>query len=424
MSDRSADIPLPRLVCPLHLEDVSDTDLEHRRCARGHEFGVVKGMPDFTIMEDVDAHLHHRPDRRLSAFPSYDEERRGRPRSGAPSFGSRLRRLAQLVRNASWYRRMVPRACARLLAELSPPPAPPPDAFPEIFGPGLYAHELLKRLEKEAFWDRLSLRSPSYEVGTSDGHASRYFFQGRTIDFGSEFLLKELVASQSPHRVRFSASLKFLPFPDASLETVLCSQTITCIYASIVSILAEVNRVLRPGGRFVFTTHGPAYLRGLPLEGWPAMGLSAQDCLRRNEERSNYMAHLYTAEEWRQLLAAAGFELAETRGLLSLDVARYSHLFYFTESYGPNVFRAPYRQGRVGRLVRALFGGARAYDVCDRQYRALMQRALAHELKEHGMASFDDRRYLDAGLVAVKRISVSSTIPRLDLSRQVFPGPA
>ena len=290
---------------------------------------------------------------------------------------------------------------------------PPADGFSDVFGPGLYAHELLKRLEKELFWERQTLDRPAYEIGVSDGRASRYFFAGREIDFGSEYLLGELVGSPSPHGLRFSANVKFLPFRDGALATVLCSQTITCVYASILSVLAEINRVLRPGGRFLFTTHGPGYLQGLPLEGWPGMGLSPADCMRRNEQRSNYMAHLYGREEWRQLLDATGFELVESRGILSLDLARYSHLFYFFESHGPNPFRDLYRHDRAAAVVQALFGGARAYRSCDATYREMMQRVLAHELLTHARSEFDDCRYLDAGLVAVKREFVAAPVARL-----------
>jgi hypothetical protein len=81
------------------------------------------------------------------------------------------------------------------------------------------------------------------------------------------------------------------------------------------------------------------------------------------------MAHLYTRDEWRQVLAATGFELADSMGIISLELARYSQLFYFTESYGPNLFRPPYRRGRLGAVVRLLFGGARNYEVCEARYR-------------------------------------------------------
>jgi SAM-dependent methyltransferase len=403
------------LVCPFDLGGFTRPESGVLRCASGHIFPVVRGTPDLAVEEDWTASLHHRPDRKLVSFPSYDEQRHiGQPVIPRPTPLTRIRALQRLKRSVRFYRQTVPLAFARL--EVDAPdrsPAPPADRFTDIFGPGLYAHELLKRLEKELFWDRLSLTRPACEIGTCDGNASRYFFTDREIDFGSEYLLDQLVRSQIPHGMRFSANIKFLPFADASLETILCSQTVTCVYASIWSMLAEVNRVLRPGGRFLFTTHGPAYMRSLPVQGWPEMGLSARDCMEKNEQRANYMAHLYTREEWRQILSATGFDLTESRGILSLDLARYSQLFYFTESFGPNVFRERYQRGRVGGVVQVLFGGGRAYRDCQAKYRDIMQRILAHELARHANAEFDDQHYLDAGIVATKRLAASPPIARL-----------
>jgi SAM-dependent methyltransferase len=403
------------LVCPLDLVDFGRPRPEELRCPFGHGFAVIQGTPDLAVVEGEVTHVHHRPDRRLLAFASYDDQRHIGPRfTPRSTLWRRIRCLREVERSARFYRRTIPRAYARLDVEAPDrPPVPPADRFSQIFGPGLYAHELLKRLEKELFWDRLQLLRPAYEIGTSDGNASRYFFEGRAIDFGSEYLLDELIRSRIPHDRRFSANIKFLPFRDGSLETVLCSQTITCIYASILAVLTEINRVLRPGGRLLFTCHGPAYLRGLPPGGWSEMRLSALECLRRNEQRSSYMAHLYTGDEWRQILAATGFELAETRGILSTDLARYSQLFYFAESHGPNVFRERYRQGRLGAIVRLFFGGGRAHRNCDAKYRDIMQRVLAHELARNSNAEFDNRRYLDAGIVAVKRASMSPPVVRL-----------
>ena len=46
-----------------------------------------------------------------------------------------------------------------------------------------------------------------------------------------------------------------LPFADASFDTVV-STLVLCSVADPVAALAEVRRVLRPGGRFVFLEHG------------------------------------------------------------------------------------------------------------------------------------------------------------------------
>jgi SAM-dependent methyltransferase len=45
-----------------------------------------------------------------------------------------------------------------------------------------------------------------------------------------------------------------LPFADASFDTVVCCLTL-CSVADVGQVLAEVRRVLKPGGRFLFLEH-------------------------------------------------------------------------------------------------------------------------------------------------------------------------
>jgi SAM-dependent methyltransferase len=45
-----------------------------------------------------------------------------------------------------------------------------------------------------------------------------------------------------------------LPFPDASFDTVVCCLTL-CSVRDVGQVLAEVRRVLKPGGRFLFMEH-------------------------------------------------------------------------------------------------------------------------------------------------------------------------
>jgi len=67
--------------------------------------------------------------------------------------------------------------------------------------------------------------------------------------------------STAPHRVQevdiVGAPAEALPFPDASLDAVV-GTLVLCSVRDPAAVLAEVRRVLKPGGAFVFLEHGPA----------------------------------------------------------------------------------------------------------------------------------------------------------------------
>ncbi len=52
-------------------------------------------------------------------------------------------------------------------------------------------------------------------------------------------------------------SAEKLPLPDASFDSVVCTYTL-CSIPNAPNALAEVRRVLRPGGKFLFSEHGLA----------------------------------------------------------------------------------------------------------------------------------------------------------------------
>lgn len=61
--------------------------------------------------------------------------------------------------------------------------------------------------------------------------------------------------AQSPVPVRsVPGAGERLPFPDASFDTVVCCLTL-CSVQDVGKVLAEVRRVLKPGGRFLFLEH-------------------------------------------------------------------------------------------------------------------------------------------------------------------------
>ncbi|HET7524419.1 MAG TPA: hypothetical protein VFK10_00610 [Burkholderiaceae bacterium] len=397
------------LVCPYDLGPLSADRDASVVCGQGHRFAVHAGIADLVLAEATSAYLHHVPGDTTTYEDSLRPGRGGR-RPG------RLALALDVVRAARFYRTTVQRAWRLFPRDLATQPLPGADGFRRIHGDTMFTHEVTKRLEKELFWDDVELPAPACELGIHSGESSRYFFGDRALQWGSNYVPSTMQRPREdyPHRGLFAANIKFLPFVDGSLASLCCSQTLTVAYASIGSILAEVNRVLALGGRFAFVTHGPAFRWALPRDGWPEMGLSALACQRRIAERSSYMAHLYTMDEWGQLLQAHGFDVEFSRGLLSSDHARFVQLFYAQEMILPPVFTARYHTPRM-RLVKALAGLTPAREaVAVSRLNTMMGAIVAHELDRHRGAPFDDTRFFDAGIVAVKRreSGVHRLVPR------------
>ncbi len=92
-----------------------------------------------------------------------------------------------------------------------------------------------------------------------------------------------------------------------SISTVLSNSVLEHI-ASIDTVLATIARILRPGGRLIFTTPTPAFSRWLafPLQGYA-------------EWRNRQLCHLnlWTAECWAAHLQQVGLEVEYVRPYLS-----------------------------------------------------------------------------------------------------------
>ena len=101
--------------------------------------------------------------------------------------------------------------------------------------------------------------------------------------------------------------------PDNSISTVLSNSVLEHI-ANIDTVLATLARILRPGGRLIFTTPTPTFSRWLAF---PWHGYAA----RRNKQLCHL--NLWSAERWAMHLKKVGLEVEFVRPYLNHSLVTF-----------------------------------------------------------------------------------------------------
>jgi SAM-dependent methyltransferase len=162
-----------------------------------------------------------------------------------------------------------------------------------------------------------ALREQSYEhpvldLGCGDGLVTSLVLPH--VEIGVDPNEKVLVqASHSGTYERFEAiPIEKTQLPDNSISTVVSNSVLEHI-ADIDTALATIARILRPGGRLIFTTPTPTFSQWLafPLRGYAE---------RRNRELCHL--NLWSAECWAMHLAQVGLEVEFMRPYLGQQLVR------------------------------------------------------------------------------------------------------
>src|SRR4030043_1963442 len=106
-----------------------------------------------------------------------------------------------------------------------------------------------------AIWKEINFISPTLNIGCRDGRMDKYLFNGKRIDIAIDNDRKTIgLAKQSGlYKNTVFKSASKMPFKDNSISTVISNSTFEHIKYDLESI-REVFRVLKKGGRFIFTT--------------------------------------------------------------------------------------------------------------------------------------------------------------------------
>jgi SAM-dependent methyltransferase len=182
-------------------------------------------------------------------------------------------------------------------------------------------HRAILRSIEARFMAKVPLVHPVLDIGSGDGHFASLAYR-EPIDVGIDVMDRDMVEAAELRPAVFldlvKASATQMPFEDASFATVISNCVLEHI-PDIDAVMAEIGRVLRPGGTFATT---------LPSEHYPEFLLGSTVARRINFERGAYaygkffnrISHHYHVDPpdvWDARLDAVGLDVEE-------------HVYYFS----------------------------------------------------------------------------------------------
>lgn len=110
----------------------------------------------------------------------------------------------------------------------------------------------------------------------------------------------------------FNAEADPFPYPDERFATVVCCELVEHLAEDPMHMMAEINRILRPGGTLVMSTPNICSYRsiGAVLQGYHPMLFAQYTARNGGNSVEPRHAREYAPRDAALLLAAAGFEVA------------------------------------------------------------------------------------------------------------------
>jgi SAM-dependent methyltransferase len=203
---------------------------------------------------------------------------------------------------------------------------------------------LLRAVEARFYQDLLPLDEPVLDVGCGDGHFASITFP-RPLDAGIDpgaAVLRE-ARDRGAYHVLAQALGDALPYAGGTFATVISNSVLEHI-PDVDSVLAEIARVLRPGGRFIFCVPGDRFtdllfftqlFRRLRLEGLARAYEGYFNRISRHHHNDG-------PEVWRERLVVARLRPVE-------------HFYYFSERANHALDLGHY-YGAPSLVAKKLFG--------------------------------------------------------------------
>jgi SAM-dependent methyltransferase len=169
----------------------------------------------------------------------------------------------------------------------------------------------------------IELKGPVLDHCCGDGYIAEHAYPGRQLDAGIDLRDKALAVARrrgTYMNVQQADASRRLPFDTASFGTVINNSAIEHI-DKLDQVVAEVARVLRPGGRFYFNVLNARF-----FEWWP-LDAEAQQAYRQFQP----FLHALNESEWQAVLLRHGFQEVDFREYMPRETAQvlaeYDYLF-------------------------------------------------------------------------------------------------
>ncbi|NIV32589.1 MAG: methyltransferase domain-containing protein [Anaerolineae bacterium] len=190
---------------------------------------------------------------------------------------------------------------------------------------------LLRAVEARFYQDLLPLAEPVLDVGCGDGHfASVAFPEPLAAGIDPESAVLREARDRGAYRLLAQGLGDRLPYANGHFATVVSNSVLEHI-PGVDDVVAEIARVLQPGGRFIFCVPGDRFtelllftqlFRRLRLEALAA-------AYERYFDRISRHHHCDGPDVWRKRLEAAGLQLDSSfyyfsaRATHALDLGHY-----------------------------------------------------------------------------------------------------
>ena len=190
---------------------------------------------------------------------------------------------------------------------------------------------LLRAVEARFYQDLLPLAEPVLDVGCGDGHFASVAFPGPlTAGIDPESAVLGEARDRDAYRVLAQGLGDRLPYVDGCFATVISNSVLEHI-PGVDDVVAEIARVLQPGGRFIFCVPGDHFTELLLFTQFfrrLRLGTLAA-AYERYFDRISRHHHCDGPEVWQQRLEAAGLRLESSfyyfsvRATHALDLGHY-----------------------------------------------------------------------------------------------------